>query len=134
MADTNLLRLITYNMHGFNQGKELLKEHWLHPDLLYYLSKLSTAYTCFSSSGMADVVSTQILLGRPFGGVAIMVKNSLLHHCKLLLSTEMLIAILVGSIYFSCFSKNNYKELTLDIISQIRSLIEIKPELLPYYL
>ena len=94
MADINLLRLITYNMHGFNQEKELLKdmcdelladlfllqEHWLHPDLLYYLSNLSTAYTCFSSSGMADVVSTQILLGRPFGGVAIMVKNSLLHR------------------------------------------------------
>jgi exonuclease III len=130
-------------MHGFNLGKELLKdlcddmladifllqEHWLHPDSLYHLSNLTKSYTCFGSSDMADMISTQILLGGPFDGVAIMINNTLLPYCKLVLSNERLIAIQIGdviviSVYFPCSSKNDFKEVTLDIISQLCSLME----------
>ena len=85
----NLLKVISYNLHGFNQGsvgiKELMvklqpdiimvQEHWLTPDNLWKLNTLSDNYSVFGSSAMAACVSAGPLVGRPFGGTAIVVNN-----------------------------------------------------------
>jgi exonuclease III len=77
-------------MHGFNQGREsvndvidnynpdvfLLQEHWLTPANLSNFDVFSD-YFLIGSSAMSKVIESGILIGRPFGGVAILIKNSL---------------------------------------------------------
>lgn len=89
------LTFLTYNMHGYNQGIHYIKqncssadvifvqEHWLPPCDLHKLQNISDDFICFSSSAMCNVIDRGILVGRPFGGVAILVRSSLARHCKL---------------------------------------------------
>jgi hypothetical protein len=60
--DSTILRIVSYNMHGFNQGSVYLKdlsenadvifvqEHWLYPNNLHCLSDLCPDFVCFSYS------------------------------------------------------------------------------------
>ena len=62
----NLLSLISYNMHGFNQGSNLLEyffndlqidiillqEHWLTPDNMYKITNIDKLYSCVGMSAM----------------------------------------------------------------------------------
>ena len=80
-------------MHGFHQGSPfvseaitnhspdifLLQEHWLTPSNLHLFNKHFPGYFLFVSSSMANIIEG-MLRGRPYGGVAILVNNSL---CKL---------------------------------------------------
>ena len=75
------LDFMSYNMHGFNQGREtlfeliddyspdgfLLQEHWLTPNNLSNFD-IFTDYFMIGSSAMSKSVQTGILVGRPFGG------------------------------------------------------------------
>ena len=84
--------IVSYNIHGLNQGYGLLpdllkdydilciKEHWLAPDELYKLNNINENYSVFSSSAMDNRLSSNIFYDRPFGGVAIFVKNL---YCKI---------------------------------------------------
>ena len=85
------LSVLTFNMHGFNQGVDFLsealsselydiifiQEHWLNDDDLYKLSNLSTKYVLFGESAMGKSITTGVLQGRPYGGVATIVKKSI---------------------------------------------------------
>jgi hypothetical protein len=89
----NKLSVCTYNMHGFNQGSNLLsnlcaelefntdvillQEHWLTPDNMYKVINFGNRYLCFGMSAMEQAVSRSILYGRPYGGVCILIKSSL---------------------------------------------------------
>jgi len=78
------LSLLTYNLHGFNQGESFLidacsshlydvifvQEHWLGTDNICKLSGISNDYVAFGESAMSKKTSSGILYGRPFGGVA----------------------------------------------------------------
>ena len=78
--------VVSYNMHGFNQGivgtKEIIvklnpdiiaiQEHWLTPANLYRLSQVSSDYFVCGSSSMGNVLASGPLFGRPFGGTAIL--------------------------------------------------------------
>jgi len=90
MANANDLFIVSYNMHGFNQGIELIKdllnssqtpdiimlqEHWLTPANLFLFSKITTRYA-FGRSAMSDRV-TEGLFGRPYGGTMVLVRNKL---------------------------------------------------------
>src|ERR1051325_3088646 len=95
-GDVNTKRLITvgsYNLHGFNQGVPILKmlcnedqlnfdvlfiqEHWLTPNNISQLENFSNSYSFCGISAMSDSVSRGVLLGRPYGGTGIMIKNDL---------------------------------------------------------
>ena len=125
-------------MHGFNQGAELLEnyctnakadfmllqEHWLSSDLLYKLDNLAHGYSCSSGASMDSVLETRLLRGRPFGALAILVKEN--HHsfCTLIASNKRLIAvvynnILIINVYFPCSSRLSYKDETLDVLVQM---------------
>jgi len=81
----NKLKIVFFNMHGFNQGCAtidelitdyypdifLLQEHWLTPANLFKLDKF-TEYFTFGCSAMSKTVESGILRGRPFGGVSIL--------------------------------------------------------------
>jgi exonuclease III len=140
----NYCSLVTYNMHGFNQGKELvmllcnslnvdfilLQEHWLSSVDMSKLHELSADYMCYGVSAMDTVLSENILKGRPYGGVAIMVRNKYFDYCKVILCAERLVAVSFGdvifvNVYFPCSSKIDFKEIFLDLMSQLRDLIDL---------
>ena len=94
MASNNIkLNIMTYNLHGFNQGSDYLKEvceielfdilfiqeHWLTPDFMCKLDTLSVNYKVFGKSAMELTMSTGFLRGRPFGGVAVIIKKQFCH-------------------------------------------------------
>ena len=83
------LPVILFNLHGLGQGQYLLhdlcnsvappgiimlQEHWLTSENLCKLNVLPN-YTVFGGSAMDKATFNAVLVGRPFGGVAIMVRN-----------------------------------------------------------
>jgi len=93
---TNRLRnleIVSYNMHGFNQGHIvvndmitnnnnnvdvfLLQEHWLTPSNLSLFDTNFPGYFSYGSSAMSKQLERGMLSGRPFGGVMILIKNAL---------------------------------------------------------
>ena len=75
MANQTLHRLsiVTYNLHGLNQGSDLLaslrndhdivfvQEHWLPSFDLYRLQNIVSDNVCFASSAMDDVIAKDCL-------------------------------------------------------------------------
>jgi len=121
MACANLnTSLISYNMHGYNQGFQttrdlrcsvepslvLLQEHWLTPANLYKFSENFPKYSSFDSSAMSSTVATGVLYGRPFEGVMTLVNKRLQNHTTIVCAAERYVAVTVGnlSIFNSLFS------------------------------
>lgn len=89
-ACNSSLKVVSYNMRGFNQGFTtvrdfiesespdvfLLQEHWLTPSNLNKFD-IFKDYFCFGSSAMTTCVEEGMMRGRPFGGVMTLVKNNL---------------------------------------------------------
>ena len=79
--DRNACQIVTFNLHGFNQGSsylvELLKcndiicvqEHWLASNDFCKLIDLDSNFTVICFSSMEEVLSRGPLRGRPFGGL-----------------------------------------------------------------
>ena len=100
--------IISYNMHGFNQGLHsvrdlalssepymfLLQEHWLTPASLSKFDDNFPTYECFGFSAM----ETGVLYVRPFGGVAILVRNHLRNFCQLVCVDERFIIVAIGNL------------------------------------
>jgi hypothetical protein len=80
------LRMCTYNCRSIKSSTEvvrelcdasdicLLQEHWLAD---YDLPLLSNIHSEFYARGISAMDTTQLLVGRPFGGVAILWRKSL---------------------------------------------------------
>ena len=139
----NNFSIVSYNCHGFNQGKEglsricsdivpeviFIQEHWLSSINNSELLTCSHNYTCYFSSAMDDVISRGILRGRPFGGVAIIVRNNLVVQCKLIAKSERFIAISIGRVIFiniygsSANKKDDKLSINADMLSQIDDLL-----------
>ena len=93
------IKICSYNMHGFNNGVSiekslckthdiiLLQEHWLLTSNLYKIDQIDNNFQCYSISAMDHKVSSGILVGRPFGGVAIL-WNKKLSNCVNLLDCD----------------------------------------------
>lgn len=89
MANVNELFIVSYNMHGYNQGIEsvkdlinssqspdiiLLQEHWLTPANLYRFNEDISTHFAFGKSAMSDRVTLGPLSGRPYGGTSTLIK------------------------------------------------------------
>ena len=104
-----VLRCISYNMHGFNQGHVFLtelctsdiysiiyiQEHWLSSPMMSKLQNLSKNYTCYGVSAMDAKLSSGFLLGRPFGGTAVLIKDSFLKSISNVATFERLVSVTV---------------------------------------
>ena len=139
----NVLSVMTYNMHGYNQGESLVKEvcnnnsyaliylqeHWLTPGNMHKFD-IFTNYTCFGVSAMDSTIKNNILVGRPFGGVLTMINNSLLSHTIPLLIKERLIILRIHdyifiNTYFPCKDNSHeYKDILYEILADISSTID----------
>ena len=96
------LSVISYNLHGLNQGRPgiidliallspdviMIQEHWLTPDNMYKLDHLSDNYFVFGSSAMNDRIISGPLIGRPFGGTAMIIKKNLASVTENIISSD----------------------------------------------
>ena len=115
---SNSLKIVTFNMHGFNQGQSaiaelidrespdifMLQEHWLTPANLCKYDMFSD-YFSFGCSAMAKQVESGLLVGRPFGGVIIMVKMTCAILQKLCIAMSgmlSLLCLIMFSLVFIC--------------------------------
>ena len=128
------LSCTTYNLHGFNQGYPLLcslcshsdiimiQEHWLPPFDLFKLDTISSEFTSFASSAMTHAVQSDILKGRPFGGVAILVRNNIASKVKCICKMERCIMLrldnlILVNLYMPCKSVDNYSDVFAEVLA-----------------
>ena len=139
------MKIVSYNMNGFNQGKSLLtdlfdrydaifcQEHWLSSDFLFKISAVDKEFLCFSESGMIDTIVSRVLTGRPFGGLSILVANTLAAKAKLVSMNTHFIAISLKNMLFvnmylpTCDSSEEYKSKLLDILCAVGECIDKHP-------
>jgi exonuclease III len=137
------LNVISYNLHGLNQGNILLsklaesniadfifvQEHWLTPMNMYKIRNFSRNYLCFGISAMEQAVSKSILRGRSFGGVAILVRNELCSKVKCIQSSERFVVLkfnqtLFINVYLPCHSADNCINIVIDMFAAIGNIIQ----------
>ena len=98
MFDTSVLRICTYNCRSVKKSLPevrrlcdshdivCIQEHWLLPSELDYLSNIHNDFYSVGSSAV-DVTS-DILVGRPYGGTAILYRKSLCNLVSILPTTN----------------------------------------------
>jgi len=135
MENKYRLHVATYNLHGFNQGCEYLKvlcsscdiiftqEHWLAPFDLGSLNDVDSNMICFASSAMDKAISTDCLRGRPFGGLAVYVRNTL-NNVKLICASQSYIIvqyedILLVNVYLPCKATVQREEKFADCLASV---------------
>jgi len=73
-------------MHGIKQGSPYLKElccnhmifvqeHCLAPFNVSLLDDICPDFLCYTTSAMGEVISNKLLMGIPYGGVAVFVRQ-----------------------------------------------------------
>ena len=145
-SDCKSLTMVSFNLHGLNQGKCLLtkllksysanlifiQEHWQTPANMNKINQLSSDYTSFGISAMDSVVSRSILRGRCFGGVAILCHNKLLPESKCIHCSERFVIIMYRNtlfinVYLPCSSVDNQINVAMAMLEEIGSLINDYP-------
>jgi len=141
------LDIVSYNMHGFNQGVStvrdmalsdqkkifLLQEHWLSPFNLYKFNDNFSEYLCFGSSAMNSCIETGVLRGRPFGGVMTLVHKTLTKHTQIICSDERFVIVVVGhllivNVYMPCVGTENRFLIYQEIIENIEFWLDKHPD------
>ena len=143
MADLTVhdvhLKMITYNMHGFNQGYNtiaelikvdspdvmLLQEHWLTPANLSKFD-IFTDYFSFGCSALSESVASGILIGRPYGGVITLIKNELRNSTQTIHCADRYVLVKVhnyvlANIYLPCTGTADRLSICQDVVNEIWS-------------
>lgn len=129
---------ISFNMHGFNQGLSvvreqiekvfpdiiLLQEHWLTPANLHKLNLHFPEYVAIGKSAMELSVEQGPLRGRPFGGVAFLVKRDLFEHVQILTCADRYAIIrfmdfIIVNAYMPCSGSKDRFLITENILHEI---------------
>jgi exonuclease III len=132
------ISVISYNMHGYNQGMPslrdlietmqpdvfLLREHWLTPANLNKFSVDFNGYYCFGSSAMLDAVAVGPLYGRPYGGIMILIKNDLMSICECITTADRYAIAKIGdlsliNVYLPCTGTSGRQQICNDILNEI---------------
>ena len=116
---TCIRKLMTFNLHGWNQGSVLLRdlceddtdsqydclfvqEHWLTPDSLFKARELSQKYRFYGQSAMEHKISSGLLQGRPFGGAGIFIKTDLSCMVQSSILKEKFCALVLEKLILIC--------------------------------
>lgn len=142
----DICSMCTFNMHGYNQGllnlKRLtdvlkcdiicLQETWLSSDLQYKFDYFKSNYILFHSTCELDKkLSYEILKGRPFGGVSILINKILCKRFRNIslvqVADKFLIVkcdqVLIVNLYLpKCVSDSDFDSL-LDILYALKGCI-----------
>ena len=131
--------IVTYNMHGFNQGVPMLleilkgtdvvcvQEHWLSEFSLDDLEHLNDDFDVFSISSLNP---NFILKGRPYGGLAIFVSNKLQKYCSLISKNARYIIlrisnIIVINVYMPTNNQNLFSDILMEICESLASFYTV---------
>ena len=136
------LKIVSYNMHGFNQGfatiKDfietlssspdifMLQEHWLTPTNLCKFNEMFPDYYGFGISALTSKVESGPLVGRPYGGVITLVKTELLSVAECIQTAERFTIVRVSDIlfinvYLPCVGTVDRDLILNDILAEISS-------------
>jgi len=74
------------------------QEHWLRKEFLYKTDAVSANFACFSKSSMETAVSAAVLLGRPFPGISVLIRNKYASNAKLIVFEKRFIVISILTI------------------------------------
>ena len=138
------LKLLSYNMHGFNQGSHMLstlfedsdcpdilfvQEHWLTPANMYKIKNINSKFTCYGISAMEQCVSESLLRGRPFGGVATLINSTLTAKVDFVKCSERFVVMSIGNtlfvnVYLPCVTASDQsKDALVLIITELQGVI-----------
>lgn len=145
------LVVVTYNLHGFNQGlstiKELcvnvspdimlLQEHWLTDVNMCKIEQLCPDYVCIGSAAAVRCCGIGLGRGRPAGGTATLIKRTLQHVSHILHISDRCVITkihdyVVINVYLPCSGTENRLLIIEEILNDIMSCIdsEVKTNIL----
>jgi len=125
------VNVVCYNMHGFSNGVDTLKElclqaditaleeHWLAPFNLDKLSHFDHSFQGYGWSAMTEKINSGFLSGRPFGGLRVLIRKSInvcvqvldvMHNCRVVglgCTFPNGYKILLFIVYFPCSGNNS---------------------------
>ena len=88
-------------MHEFSNGLPMvqalcdthdiivIQEHWLLQTELHKLNLINCEFKSYGVSAITDKIARGVLVGRPFGGVAILWKSSVFNYCSFIEKDEI---------------------------------------------
>ena len=106
------------------------QEHWPSPDFLYKIDVVSTDFACFSKSSTKTAVTGWVLLGRPFGGISVLIRNQYASDAKLIALEKRFIVISINNLLLinvylpNCDSTEEYKSNFLDKLCAVGEIID----------
>ena len=141
-----MIRAITYNCQGLKSSIHdiqalcstydliFIQESWLFQFELTLLSEIDSDFEGFGISAIDD--STNIVRGRPYGGMAILIRKQYrsiaqfhTYNCSRLLGVQLTcndLFLLFISVYMPYQCDDNY-ELFMEYVSKLSALIEESP-------
>ena len=138
------LKLVSFNMHGFNQGSSvlhelidgespdlfLLQEHWMTPANMYKFDEEFPYYSSFGRSAMTDRVKSGMLIDRPFGGVIILIHKRIRDtvqtiHCDDRFAIVKVSNYLVVSVYLPCSGVVDRLSICDELLAEIGSYCDL---------
>jgi len=140
MATNFPIRFVSFNMHGYNQSKDYLsslcsnydivfvQEHLLLPSELNLLTACAPKFVLFGSSALSSCISRGLMRGRPYGGVAILVRSEMALKCQLVCCSDRYVIVkwrdaLLVCVYMPCKGTTNYEDSYRDTIADITAVI-----------
>ena len=142
-VNNNKLKLISYNMHGYNQGITtvadliaslhpgvfLLQEHWLTPANLDAFDKKFSNYFTFGCSAMTRSVESGLLRGRPFGGVMFTIVKNLRKLTEVIYCCDRFALVKVANyvvvnVYLPCSGTNDRSTILDDVLAELQAWLE----------
>ena len=132
------LTVVSFNMHGYNQGLHtvndlitssnpdiiMLQEHWLTPANLIRFCSDFPDYHMFGSSALNIAVECGPLVGRPYGGVAVLLKNDLLSVSTCLQTSDRYVIVKIGDMicvnwYMPCVGTSDRQLICIDVLENV---------------
>lgn len=106
-----------------------VQEHWLYPEDLSCLDRINTDFICIATSSMSSSICSNVRFGRPFGGLGVLVRKSLLVNFKSMARHDRCIAICIGSVlminvYLPVRSGADYVDVMTGVCSDIMSVTQ----------
>jgi hypothetical protein len=134
------LKIVTYNMHGFLQGLSAIKdlietesvdifciqEHWLSPANMVKFDYTFSEYFTYGISAMGSCLERGPLRGRPFGGVAVLLKKALMPNVLTIHADQHFVIVkvfnrIIVNIYLPCHGTPERTLLIEEIFCEINA-------------
>ena len=137
-VDRSAMRIASYNLHGLNQGTDILQhlcedvelsmimiqEHWQSCDNLNKILCFSTDFTGYGICAFENKINSGIMIGRPYDGVAILIRDHLVKLVNKIICEERFVILCIQSVAFvnvylptkSCKDYVNLLRSTLELI------------------